>query len=84
MRERTRLPTEVFKSAWKLFVCGNVEREAHAFRALGNHVPFLGILEAKIRDEEMPPSYRAYFRDLRPECFELVLDTFRSIPYEER
>ncbi|KAG9042013.1 hypothetical protein FS837_011453 [Tulasnella sp. UAMH 9824] len=84
MRERTRLPSEVFKLAWKLFVCGSGEREADAFRALGNHVPFLGILEAKIRDEEMPPSYRAYFRGLRSECFELVLDTFRSIPYEKR
>ncbi|KAG8963980.1 hypothetical protein FRC00_004247 [Tulasnella sp. 408] len=84
MRERTRLPSEVFKLAWRLFVCGGGEREAEAFRALGNHVPFLGILEAKIRDEEMPPSYRAYFRGLRSECFELVLDTFRSIPYEER
>ncbi|KIO29791.1 hypothetical protein M407DRAFT_21040 [Tulasnella calospora MUT 4182] len=84
IRERTRLPCEVFKLAWKLFVCGGEDREAEAYRALGNHVPFLGILEAKVRDEEMPSSYREYFRGLRSECFELILDSVRSISYDDR
>ncbi|KAG8984310.1 hypothetical protein FRB90_005410, partial [Tulasnella sp. 427] len=84
-RETTRLPSTVFKLAWKLYVCGNdgVD-EAQANHALGQHVPFLGILEAKVRDDEMPEGYKEYFRVLRKECFEVVLDGVRTVPPEDQ
>ncbi|KAG8950539.1 hypothetical protein FRC04_007358 [Tulasnella sp. 424] len=57
MGEKTRLPCEVFKLAWKLFVHGR--EKGDAARAFGHHVPFLGILEAKVRDEEQSESYQS-------------------------
>ncbi|KAG8900719.1 hypothetical protein FRC00_011661, partial [Tulasnella sp. 408] len=80
--ERTQLPCAIFKLAWKLFVHGR--QDGNAARAFGRRVPFLGILEAKIRDDEKPIDYQEYFRGLRSECFEVVLHTVRSISYAER
>lgn len=80
--EKTRLPSDVFKLAWKVFVQGR--KDEHTARALGSRVPFLGILESKVRDEEKPAAYREFFQCRRSECFEVVLDTVRSIPYAER
>ncbi|KIO29792.1 hypothetical protein M407DRAFT_21041 [Tulasnella calospora MUT 4182] len=80
--EKTRLPTDIFRLAWKLFVQGR-QGEGTA-RALGSHVPFLGILESKVRDDGKPMAYREYFQGLRSECFEVVLNTVRNIAYAER
>ncbi|KAG8950540.1 hypothetical protein FRC04_007359 [Tulasnella sp. 424] len=84
IQERTRLPSDVFKLAWRLLVNGGADREAETYHALGQHVPFLGILESKVRDDEMSPSYREYFRGLRAECFEVVLDSVRHIPSDKQ
>ncbi|KAG9042011.1 hypothetical protein FS837_011451 [Tulasnella sp. UAMH 9824] len=81
--EKTRLPSDVFKLAWKLLVQLGRQGE-HTARALGNRVPFLGILESKVRDDEKPLAYREFFQCRRSECFEVVLDTVRSVPYAER
>lgn len=58
--------------------------ETEACRMLGTCIPFLGILEEKVRDKDMPSSYREYFRGLRSECFEVMSGTLLGICHAER
>lgn len=51
---------------------------------LGTCIPFLGILEEKVRDEDMPSSYREYFRGLRSECLGVMSGTTLDILHAER